>query len=331
MNIIDRREKYLEMRKKKKTIYDSLYNLSATKSKAICLSSTMSNSKVRLLDEGFVLDAYGEPEFYLAKGTCKKFYDNLPDDFVGHYDLGHMPFESHPLLLGCWSKKDLTLVDTENGRQALDVDVHLNEDLNVVQDLKKMDFDLCVSVEMGCKYNEEMSEEMGCVVYDNIDITGIGIVGNPGNVNSTGLRLNVEKGNDMNELEKKLQSLEDKLDKVLNLDEEDKEEIVEENEEIVEEKDEVIEEETDDDEEEVKDDEEVKDENLSEILSAIKALKTEIAELRTENKELKTELGDSKKREKEFLDSITLSVGELAKKKEEKIKTTKPVYTDGIC
>ena len=89
MNIIDERNTRTVYRKLKKREYDERMKLSATRTEA-----------VRLLDEGMVVDAYGNPLFYIKKGVLQAYYDALPDDYVGTINLGHMNFVTFPFILG---------------------------------------------------------------------------------------------------------------------------------------------------------------------------------------------------------------------------------------
>ena len=67
MNIIDERNVRTIHRKLRKKQYDEILELS-TKKKKHC-------ETVRLLDEGMVVDAGGNPYFYITKGTLKAYYD----------------------------------------------------------------------------------------------------------------------------------------------------------------------------------------------------------------------------------------------------------------
>lgn len=103
----------------------------------------------RLLDEGIVVDNNfwtGEPEVYavIRKGTIKKWYDNLPDNFVGTIDKDH----NRSIDLGKFTKEDLKLVELENGRYAVDVNVKLDHELYAVKDLLRMNNRTALSVEM---------------------------------------------------------------------------------------------------------------------------------------------------------------------------------------
>ena len=178
MNIIDERDIRTIHRKLRKKEYDDIMTLSVD-----------STQKVRLLDEGMVVSAYGDPLFYIMKGTLQKYLDNLPDDYEGSINLGHMDFATFPILLGKWTKKDMSLVDIGDGRMALDVDLRLDDENFIVKELKRAEYDLAVSAEFGYHLNEEFTEKYGLEILDEIFISDFAIVGEPGNVNSSGIRL----------------------------------------------------------------------------------------------------------------------------------------------
>lgn len=186
MNIIDERDVRTINRKLKKKEYDEIITLSASDKDEV----------VRLLDEGAVVTADGYIDFYIMKGTLQKYYDSLPDDYEGSINLGHMPFANFPILLGKWTKKDLSLVDTGSGRMGLDVKLRLDEENFLVKELRRADYTLGVSVEMGFSRNEERTEDYGILMVDDVFIHDFAIVGDAGNVNSSGIRLKT-KGENM--------------------------------------------------------------------------------------------------------------------------------------
>lgn len=191
VNLIKERDERDEIRKIHKKAIDNAINLSAKtdKGNAIQLSVSGDNKVVRLLDEGGVVDAYGRPLFYIRKGVLKTFYDELSPDYVGSINLGHSDFATYPILLGEWSKQDLTLVDLGDGWHALDVQLKLNEDLSVVQDLRKQKHTLGVSAEFPYAVDEEATREFGIEILKAVDIRDFAIVGDAGNVNSGGINL----------------------------------------------------------------------------------------------------------------------------------------------
>lgn len=109
----------------------------------------------RLLDEGVVVDNNfftGEPYVYavIEKGVIKKWFDALPDNFVGTIDKDH----NRSIGLGTFTKKDLKLVELENGRYAIDVNVKLDHELYAVKDLIRENNRTALSVEMFCDADE---------------------------------------------------------------------------------------------------------------------------------------------------------------------------------
>lgn len=192
--LIQERDERIEMRRIAKAYYDEKYDLnSKTDNKKTMLfsssSETLEDGRAVLLDEGALVYSEGSIWFYLKKGTIQDFYDNLSDDYVGTWNKGHADIAEDPIRLGKWSKKDLEVVDIGNGRKRLLVDINLNEDLSVVQDLKKQEHTLSVSAEMFTSTDYEASKEYGFQVVDAIDIRDIAIVGDPGNVTSAGVTL----------------------------------------------------------------------------------------------------------------------------------------------
>lgn len=188
MNIIDERDKRTIYRKLKKKQYDELMTL-----------STEEGNWVRLLDEGMVTYAGGEPWFYIARGTLRKFYESLPNDYVGSINIGHTDLATFPeRIVGSWTKDDLRLVDLGDGREALDVRLNLIEDHPLVKALRLMPFELGVSAEFYTNVNEAMTNNESLnpfkvPVVDAVNITDFAIVGDAGNVNSMGIRLKGEK------------------------------------------------------------------------------------------------------------------------------------------
>ena len=226
-NLIDERNERTRNRKKRKRKMDSIIGLSKDDERQfITLSSTMklADSRIRLLDEGFC-----DNGFVIKKGTLEKFLNgknehirgweqtedgwnqtevlNLTDDFVGTVNLGHMEFATFPFIVGEWRKSDLTLVDIENDRKALDVDLRLDRESVFVKELARQPYDIGVSAEFYYHINDEdtdsLSEMLGywMPVIDEIFIFAYGLVGECGNVNSSGLEL---KGETMSEDKKEL-------------------------------------------------------------------------------------------------------------------------------
>lgn len=173
MNILDEREVRKIHRKLKKKEYDGLITLSAEE-----------GTKVRLLDEGMVVRSDGSPWFYIMKGTLQKYYDALPDDYEGSINMGHMSLATFPILLGSWTKKDLTLVDIGSGRMGLDVNLHLDEENMLVKELRRTKYELAVSAEFTSVCDEKATEKYGVPMIQELFIWDFAIVGEPGNINS---------------------------------------------------------------------------------------------------------------------------------------------------
>lgn len=347
MNIIDERNVRTIHRKLKKKEYDEIMNLSA--SDAV--------QKVRLLDEGMVVDANGRPLFYLMKGTLQKYLNALPDDYVGSINLGHMDFATFPFLIGEWTKRDLHLVDIGDGRMALDVDLRLDEDSVLVKELRRMPYTLGVSAEFTFNTNDEMSEKYGLEIMDEIFIYDFAIVGDAGNVNSSGIRLKGGQGMTVKELTAALdaeqvtdlESLNKKLDAMLDGDTE--QEAAEQEQEAVgeeaepapaEETEAPVAEEAAEEEapaaeaaadEEAAEEEAAEDGALEQIAEALAAIQAENAELKAELDSVKAQLAAKVKAETEIVGKLKNLKISLSS---ERVATTNAdvsadnVFTDGI-
>lgn len=335
MNIIDERDVRTVYRKLRKKEYDDMLTLSVSR-----------EEEVRLLDEGMVVDAYGSPLFYIMKGTLEKYLEALPDDYVGSINLGHMDFATFPFLLGQWTKKDFSLVDIGDGRKGLNVRLRLDEDSFIVKELRRADYTLGVSAEFGYHLNEQFTREYGIEILDEVFISNFAVVGEAGNVNSSGIQLKGDKmavnvkdlaaalesseKPDLTEINKKLDALLEKADEapVEELVEEPVQEpqeelAVEEAEEVVEETEEAAEEATEEAEEEPTVD-------LSAILETVKSLQDEVQALKEQNQTLSAELSAKRKAEAEFIEKFKgLSVS-LATERPATKEVVKNVYTDGI-
>lgn len=152
---------------------------------------------VRLLDEGTVLYGDGSIRSYIKRGTIKEFYDSLEDDYIGYINIGHINFATLPIFVGQWTKNDLRLVDIGENRQALEVNMKIDESLSVIQDLQKMPYTIGISAEFMASYDEELSYEYEFPVIEHLFIMGFGIVGDVGNVNSSGINLSAEEADKM--------------------------------------------------------------------------------------------------------------------------------------
>ena len=345
-NLIDERNERTRNRKKRKRKMDSIIGLSKDNEREfITLSSTMklADSRIRLLDEGFC-----DNGFVIKKGTLEKFLNgknehirgweqtedgweqtevlNLTDDFVGTVNLGHMEFATFPFIVGEWKKSDLTLVDIENDRKALDVDLRLDRESVFVKELARQPYDIGVSAEFYYHINDEdtdsLSEMLGywIPVIDEIFIFAYGLVGECGNVNSSGLELKGETMSEdkkelMAEDEAKVEDIEEVTEEVAELGveeidlpetadaEESSEEALEKSEESADETvdecsdeedevEEVADEDADDDEDEI---EEV-ELSYEEIIEEITTLRRENIELKDHIKALKEEKRGLKKK-----------------------------------
>lgn len=230
-DLIEKRDERTRNRKKVKRKMDSIIGLSYhdEDKKVMSLSADaikLADNKARLIDEGYI-----DNGFVIKKGTLEKFLNgqnqyvrgwefdgehyaqtevlNLTSDFVGTVNLGHIDFATMPFILGTWTKDDLALVDIENDRKALDVTLHLDEDSMFIKELKRQNHDIGISAEFWVHENvedtEALSETLGYYlpVFDEIYIFAYGLVGECGNVNSSGLELKkeTEMPNEMTNIE----------------------------------------------------------------------------------------------------------------------------------
>lgn len=325
MKLIDERNIRTKMRKIAKKKFDKLVDLAVS-------DNYSEPIRARLLDEGAVTYANGEVDFYIAKGALEKYYNSLDDDYVGTINLGHMDFATFPILLGEWRKSDLHLVDVEDGRKALDVDVRLDSSLSIVQDLWKQPFAVGLSAEFTVHENLAMTDELSAKVgryipvFDELFIGNFAVVGECGNVNSSE-QLSVEGGQVMFEKLKNLMADEPEIveeeEKELSAEEEQVEETP-----AVEEA--SVEEEAP--EEEAQEVElEVATVNGDEILETIRALQEENRSLRETVENMQKSLSAYEENAKEFENKFkSLSVGLIPPEKPETVKDVAPIRTDGI-
>lgn len=226
-DLIEKRDERTRRRKRMKRKMDSIIGLSFHDKDKKVMSLTvepkkLSDTRARLIDEGYI-----DNGFVIKKGALEKYLNgenqyvrgwefdgeewhqtevlNLNSDFVGTVNLGHMDFAQMPFILGEWRKDDLTLVDIENDRKALDVELHLDEDSVFIKELKRQSHDIGISAEFWVHQNDEdtenLSETLGYYlpVFDEIYIFAYGLVGECGNVNSSGLELKGEPMEDVKE------------------------------------------------------------------------------------------------------------------------------------
>lgn len=287
--LIKNRDEEDEMRKLAKREHDKVFTLAVHKDgKTYRLATTtddtkmITGEKVRLLDEGTIVMADGSPDFIIMKGTIKKWYDNLSEDFVGTINKAHVDFRSDPLLYGEWTKKDLTIVGIGDGRVGVDVIPHYY-DISAVKDLQAMPYTIGISSEFRAYLNVEATEEYGIEHYDEIELTAFALVGQAGNVNSGGVKLSTEETKEVKNMA--LETVKKALE-VFNKTKqevEETEEVAEEVTEEVKDKEKESEEETEDVAEEVTED---INELLEEALSVIENKDKEIAELNDAVKDL---------------------------------------------
>lgn len=378
-NLIEERDERTERRKKYKRKVDRMFNLSFKDEKTIKLTASvkkLSDSKIRLLDEGAIVgDDY--IDFIIKKGTLEKFLNgqneylpNLTDDFIGSVNLGHMDFATFPFIIGEWKKSDLSLVDIdEDGRKGIDVALHLDEESVFVQELQRQPYDIGISSEFYYHVDWEATDDVGYLVVDEVYIFAYGLVGECGNVNSSGLELKGEsnmseeiktlaedvKEEVFDDAEVKDETEEAVEDMEEEVSEEPTEELSEEPEEEVielsaddDEGDEMSEEvESEEDEEEV-DEAEDDEADLEEVLSVVNELKESVEQLKSEvaslteanaklkktNRSLSNKLEDEKKKKEAFIKnakgiSVKLGVNE-EKPKKKKVATKNFANGNGI-
>lgn len=219
-DLIEKRDERTRKRKQVKRKMDSIIGLSYhDKDKNVMSLSAeaikLSDNKARLIDEGYI-----DNGFVIKKGTLEKYLNgqnqyvrgwefdgehytqtevlNLNSDFEGTVNLGHMDFATFPIILGSWTRDDLSLVEIDNDRHALDVNLHLDEDSIFIKELKRQPYDIGISAEFWVHENVEdtqaLSETLGYYlpVFDEVYIFAYGLVGECGNVNSSGLELTKE-------------------------------------------------------------------------------------------------------------------------------------------
>lgn len=202
-----------------------------THEREVDFSSKNEENWVRMLDEGTVVDGDGYCYAVIKKGVLKDFFDNLPDSFEGYIDRDHV----YALRLGNYTKKDMKLVSTGDGRYGIDINVKLDDDYYATRDLLKQGEHRAVSVEMAIDFDEfGMADKITgdkkqgkylVPIINKVNILGYAVCENPKNANSIKDDLldkaSVE-GDDMNEDELKKLAAEDEqeADKVENKSEE---------------------------------------------------------------------------------------------------------------
>ena len=195
-------KKSLKQRKDSKRNIDESINLENLKDKELILTlnnTYLQDNSVRLLDEGAIMYEGGKRiRLYIMKGAIDKFYQSLSDDYVGYVNLAHIDIWSLPLNIGTWTKQDLTVVDIGDGRKGLNVNADINENLNIVKDLRAQEIPLSISAELQLQIDWEKTFTLDFLCVSGIDIKGFSVVGNPANANSTSIELNVKGEDEMN-------------------------------------------------------------------------------------------------------------------------------------
>lgn len=308
MDLIKEREKRTIRRKIAKSKFDNMITLSAD-----------GDNGIRLLDEGTVVTAEGDVWFYIEKGALERYLDTLDDDFEGYIKYGHTEFANAPILLGSFKKSDFTLVDIGDGRKSLYVRPTFF-DTYLLKDLKSMPFDIGVSVEMTVTPDTDATEKLGFDVYSDLFISGFAVVGDAGNVNSSGIRLGGSKL-DLKEITKALEE-QSKIDLAALQEalgeesEEATEELaVEEPEEVAEEVEEAEEsaEEPEEETEEVEEaEEEVKEEELGTVLADVTELTAQLDALKEENESLKSQIEALMSEKEEVSRKLSAKEGEIS-------------------
>lgn len=320
-SLIEYLKRNTEKRKRIKNRIDSELSLSADEGfeSAKLTVAAYGDNKNRLLDEGAIIEGDGSIFAYIKKGTIEKFMsrnnvylDNLPEDYVGNINIGHMSHAQFPFPVGEWTMANMSMVDIGDGRKGIDVDVTVDEESPFIKELERLGHDISMSVEMLTHTDWEASEDLGMWVIDEILIQAYAIVGDGKNVNSNGWKLKGEYDMTKKQLEELKTETVSEVDSVeevtedteaeLSAEETETEETVEAEEEVTEEETELeAEAETEEEtaelsvgeevesEEEEEDLEEAEDEEATfeDIEAFVNSLQEEICELRNENAELK--------------------------------------------
>lgn len=144
----------------------------------------------RLLDEGVILECDGSVDSVIAKGTIKRWFESLPEDYEGNIDKDH----NRSIDLGTFTKDQLRLVELGDGRYGVDVDVKLDHELHATQDLIRMNNRKAISSEFFAinggylrasdVLGEKLQKDYSVPLITEIAITGYGVVATPLNANS---------------------------------------------------------------------------------------------------------------------------------------------------
>lgn len=198
-------------RKKIKKRIDSELNLSVENEEdveMVMLSANSGDNKNRLIDEGAIIEGDGSVWGYLKKGTVEKFLNgeneylgNLPVDFVGNINIGHLDHATFPFPVGEWRFEDMTMVDIGDGRKGIDMNTATIDDESIfIKELKRLGYDLSMSIEAYFHTDYDASEDLGFPVFDEMLITGYAVCGDGKNVGSNGMKLKGEPMEDMKDI-----------------------------------------------------------------------------------------------------------------------------------
>lgn len=306
--LLDDREKRTIYRKLAKSQLDQILTLDGD-------FNLSPGPTIRLLDEGAIVDSFGDMDAYITKGTLKEYVDSLDSRKKFAIDLGHNPFSTFPFILGEWSKEDLTLVDIGDGRQGLDVTLHLDYDSIFIKELQRMPYEIGVSAEFHYRLNMEATEEYAVPVINKVEIYQLAIVGECGNVNSDGMKL---KGGENVSAIKRLMGLEEKPEEEKEVTQEPEEQVAEETTEEVSTEETAVEEQATEEQtaEEAEEtaaepEETAGDDVLQEMLSTVKALtdenteqKEQIEFLAAKVESLEEVIAGYKQRDESFMESM---------------------------
>lgn len=378
-DLIKERDERTERRKKYKKKVDSMFNLSYKDDERMALSvniKKLSDERIRLLDEGAIVgDDY--ISFIIKKGTLQKFMEgrnqylqNITDDFVGSVNLGHMDFATFPFIIGEWTKNDLSLIDIDDdGRKGIDVELRLDSESMFVKELERQPYDIGISSEFYYHVDWDSTDAIGYLVIDEVYIFAYGLVGECGNVNSSGLELKGESNMTKDKLAELKAEMETPETEEAELSAEVTEEETIEEEVITEETEEVSDEDIEESEpveelseeeptedaetaelsvseeaegeEGIEDAEEAESEEatyedveafISELQEQVASLSAENAELKKTNNRLQKKLKAEKSKKDEFVSkfaSVAKTLG-VAEETHEQNKVSDYVYGDGI-
>lgn len=349
------------------------------------LALNHSEGKVRLLDEGAIVSASGKLDIYIEKGAIKKYVQgknklltprylagdmaeeyfenpdepmNINDKYEGTINIGHQNFATFPFIVGTWGQDDLTVADNGEGRKGLDVELKLNEAHPLVQALRIQKIPVGVSVEMYLHIDDKGTEEIqkkvsdedqlwwGAVAVDEIFIADFAIVGECGNVGSSG-SVDLE-GVEMEDTVKDTESMEDAvLEETAEENEmpesvedtvEEEETTEEPTEEVETEEDESVEEEVADEvEDEEGEDEEdalaVAEETIENLKAEVETLKEQVEALKKSNRKKDNKIKEYAEKNEKFVEKysgLTVSLGVAGETKKEVVTHKQYSTGDGI-